>query len=532
LAFSIFFTLYYSDKQDREPFAMVVTILALTLCLTTVALYPVDIFLVSNIMDPATGLRHEWATNEAIAEIQFSVKIIYYVAYGLIAGFCFFWVPLAYFYFEELADEEQTTFQRLWASFKYTIFFILVACILLLTGLLVKPHSHEGIDLDWLRKVLEEIDGTGAMAFVAGVLALAGMGILVFYTAPGLVLLPLHLLAGTKTMPEGSSETQAQLTANHERQNAILGRYQHRNFLGGRSLPSDRDRADLRRLEQEELILESRLKLMKGVTNSWFHRCSFIVRPLQILGGLLGVVLSALLVGSIAVTRQADTHGSLLTNGDICGALCGHIFFNKELPNPINLFLLKLSPYFPADYMLVVMITLYMFWATIKGIISIGIRLLCVNLYKFRQAATEPQGLLAATMLLMLSLAGLSYTLTMSVAPEYSMFGSQKYCNYTMPVIGTRDCSKDLSFIIPCHVGAPSDLCVATVTSTTILKTILATPSFGIAFFYLQWLFLAVFAFALIFNVLLGLCRGFGVDPVDEDGDEDLEDGETRRLLS
>jgi len=83
--------------------------------------------------------------------------------------------------------------------------------------------------------------------------------------------------------------------------------------------------------------------------------------------------------------------------------------------------------YFPADYMLVVMITLYMFWATTKGIISIGIRLLCVNLYKFRRAATEPQGLLAATMLLMLSLAGLSYTLTMSVAPEYSMFGSQKY---------------------------------------------------------------------------------------------------------
>ena len=57
---------------------MVITILALTLCLTTVALHPVDIFLVSNIMDPATGLRYEWATNEAIAEMQLSVKIIYY----------------------------------------------------------------------------------------------------------------------------------------------------------------------------------------------------------------------------------------------------------------------------------------------------------------------------------------------------------------------------------------------------------------------------------------------------------------------
>jgi len=74
-----------------------------------------------------------------------------------------------------------------------------------------------------------------------------------------------------------------------------------------------------------------------------------------------------------------------------------------------------------------IMIILYMFWATTKGIISIGIRFLWVNLYRFRKAATPPQGLLAATMLLMLSLAGLCYTLTMSVAPDYSMFGSQKY---------------------------------------------------------------------------------------------------------
>jgi len=73
------------------------------------------------------------------------------------------------------------------------------------------------------------------------------------------------------------------------------------------------------------------------------------------------------------------------------------------------------------------MIILYMFWATTKGIITLGIRFLWVHLYKFRRAATQPQGLLAATMLWMLSLAALSYTLTMAVAPEYSMFGSQKY---------------------------------------------------------------------------------------------------------
>ncbi|KAF9354417.1 putative lysosomal cobalamin transporter [Mortierella sp. NVP85] len=163
---------------DRDPFALLVTILALTLCLSTAALFPIDIFLVSRIVDPVTGLRYEWATDEVIAGMQLSVKIIYHVAYGLIVSFCFFWIPLSYFYFEELADEEQTMSQRLWTSFKYTIFFVLVACTLLLTGLLMKPNRHEGIDLDWLRKALTDL---GAMAFVAGILALAGMAVLAFY---------------------------------------------------------------------------------------------------------------------------------------------------------------------------------------------------------------------------------------------------------------------------------------------------------------------------------------------------------------
>ncbi|KAG0019285.1 hypothetical protein BGZ80_006030 [Entomortierella chlamydospora] len=344
-----------------------------------------------------------------------------------------------------MADDEQSVIQRLWVSFKYTIFFIIVACILLLTGMLMQPDNHEGVDLDWLRKFLAELaEGTGAMAFVAG--------------APGLSLLPLHLLAGTKVIPGKSDEINASLAANRVRQNAILDRYQqfqHRPTAvvgaGGRGrnpLLSERDREAMSELAQEEIMLASQLRR-----------------------------------------------------------------------------------YFPVDYILIVMIILYMFWATTKGVISIGIRLLWVNLYEFRRAATQPQGLLAATMFLMLSLAGLSYSLTMSVAPEYSMFGSQKYCNHTIPATGIRDCSNQPSLIVPCHIGAPSDLCVATVTSTTILKIIAATPSLGVAFFYLQWGFLATFFLALVFNLIQGCRRGFSVDPLDED-DEDLEEIEATGLLS
>ncbi|KAG0242340.1 hypothetical protein B0O80DRAFT_494102 [Mortierella sp. GBAus27b] len=519
LAFSVLFTLYYSDRRDRETFAMVVTILALALCLSTVALFPVDIFLVSTILDPATGLRREWATNQAIADMQWVVRAVYYVIYGLVTSFCFFWIPLSYFYFEEL-DEGQSVLRRLLAAFKYTLFFVLVACVLLITGLFMKPNQHENRDLEWLREVLADLDGSGAVAFVAGVLALVGMGVLVFYAAPGLSLLPIHLLGGLKSSAGKVNDINAQLAVNRERQNTIMNRYPP----GNNRQITDRDRQAIRELSREELVLENRSRVAQRIRDSWANKLHCVVRPMEIVLGIAGVSLTFLLVSSMAASAIDN-----LTE-EVCGAPCGYILTRPHLPNPLNLIFLKLSPLFPVDYILMLMIIMYMFSATTRGIISIGIRFLWVNMYKFRRAATQPQGLLAGAMLLMLSLSGLSYSLTTTVAPDYSMFGSQKYCNHTIAAT-KRDCSDYPTLIIPCHIGAPEGLCTPTVTSSLILKIILGTPALGIALYYTQWLFLIVFVAALVFNLIQGCRKGFGVDPVHEDP-EDIDDLESRGLLS
>ncbi|KAG0324417.1 hypothetical protein BGZ99_001885 [Dissophora globulifera] len=496
---------------------MVVTILALTLCLSTVALFPVDIYLVSRIMNPLTGLRREWATDEAIAATQLVVRIIYYAAYGLIVSFCFFWIPLAYTFFEEM-DENQTTLQRLSAACKYTAIFILIAVTLLITGMFMKPNNNENRDLDWLRKMLVDLEGTGALAFVAGVLSLLGMGVLVCYAAPGLSLLPIHLIGGLKSSSEKMSQTNAELAANRERLNAILNRYPQ----GTNRQVSERDRHAISELTREELVLDERVRIAQGVRDSWTTRCHWIIRPFEIVIGLAATMLTALLIMSISVT----TIDNLSENG--CGAPCGYILTRPDLPNPLNTLFLKLSPYFPVDYILMVMVILYLFWATTRGVISIGIRFLWLNLFKFRRAATPPQGLLAATVLLMLSLAGMCYSLTMSVAPDYSMFGSQKYCNHTTSAT-ERDCSDYPALIIPCHIGAPEDLCTPTVTSSFMTKIILGTPAFGIAFYYLQWLFLLMFIFGFVFNMVQGFRHGFGVDLIQEE-EEDIDDIEARGM--
>ncbi|KAG0009895.1 hypothetical protein BGZ80_001956, partial [Entomortierella chlamydospora] len=388
-------------------------------------------------MDPATGLRRPWATDEAIANMQ------------------------------------------------------------------AVPNENENRDLEWLRKMLADL----------------GMGVLVFYAAPGLSLLPLHLLAGVKSIPAKIDETNAELAANREQQNTIVNRYH-----GTDREVSDRDRHAINELSREELILENRSRVVQHARDSLFNRCRWIVRPFQIILGLAATTLTLLLITSITLT----TIGNLTE--EMCGAPCGYIPNHRNLPNPLNLLFLKLSPYFPVDYILMVMIILYLFWAATKGIISIGIRFLWINLFKIRRGATQPQGLLAATMLLMLSLAGMYYSLTMSVAPDYSMFGSQKYCNLTM-TLEERDCSDYPTLIVPCHIGAPEDLCTPTVTSSFILKIILGTPILGVAFYYTQWVFLLMFLVSLLFNLIQGCRKGFGADPAEEDA-EDADDIESRGLLS
>ncbi|KAF8975781.1 hypothetical protein BGZ46_008861 [Entomortierella lignicola] len=349
----------------------------------------------------------------------------------------------------------------------------------------MEPNESQNKDLEWLRKTFADLGGTGALAFVTGVLSLIGMSILVFYAAPGLSLLPIHLIAGLKSIPAKMDETNAELAANRERQNAIAERYRGSN----RQL-SERDQHAVAELSREELILGNRSRI---------------------------------------VQRARDSCIDNLTE-DVCGAPCGYIPTRPNLPNPLNMLFLELSPYFPVDYILMVMVILYFFFATTKGIISIGIRFLWINLFKIRRAATQPQGLLAAAMFLMLSLTGICCSLTMSVAPNYSTFGSQKYCNHTS-ALEQRNCSDYPVLIVPCHIGAPEDLCTPTVTSSFVYNFILATPVLGIVFYFTQWLFMLTFIVSLVFNLIQGCRNGFGVDPVQEDP-EDHDDIESRGLLS
>jgi LMBR1 domain-containing protein 1 len=46
--------------------------------LATICLFPVDIALVSSTVNRNTGLRKSWASTERVANIVFSLKVVYY----------------------------------------------------------------------------------------------------------------------------------------------------------------------------------------------------------------------------------------------------------------------------------------------------------------------------------------------------------------------------------------------------------------------------------------------------------------------
>ncbi|KAI9031816.1 hypothetical protein CLU79DRAFT_808706 [Phycomyces nitens] len=477
--FSICFTRYFQSKHESELLATVVAIIALGLIFSTLALLPVDIFLVSSTVNPQTGLKYDWATPEMVSRITLTVQIVYYSCYGLVGLVCFFVIPFAYFYYEEY-EEDQPMKDRVTGALKYTSFFVVISLLLFLFGLFLKPTQETPhIDLDWFRKLLAESNGEKAIAFVIACLLLLGMIVFICYTAPGLSLLPMTLIKGRRRIESENEDVDNRLVVIRERIRALGAK-----FSGTRKIPVHEQR-EIENLNDEESILSRRLRTIQEDRNSRWHMLVKMMRPIEMLTGLVLLGMSLVIVVSIFLTIVDKISNS------VCGSKCGYIINHPQLFNPVNYIFVALAKMFPLDYLFMVSLILYFFLATMSGVINIGLRFLWVVLFKIKKGATAPQGLLFSAVLLLLSLLALNYTITTVVAPGYAHFGSQVYCNQTLG--GLRDCSDRLDLIVPCDISGPTDVCTPTISSTLIDRIIINTPFLGMVFYYSQWAFLVVF---------------------------------------
>lgn len=161
LAVASIFIYVYQTPRERSPSVTLVSILAITTLLATVLLLPVDVALVSSTTSSQLGRRKDWATQDEVDKITYSLTVVYYLLYSLDAVLCLLVIPFTYFWYEEydeVATEsgEQTIGKRFWSAFRYTIAFILVIVILFLVGFFVPITKNKGQDLDYFRKLLTE----------------------------------------------------------------------------------------------------------------------------------------------------------------------------------------------------------------------------------------------------------------------------------------------------------------------------------------------------------------------------------------
>ena len=251
-----------------------------------------------------------------------------------------------------------------------------------------------------------------------------GTALFVLYTATGLAITPMLLIKSSPSLsqPAVAAANNEALAINRERQRAMGCRGVERS--------TPKDRRDLDELRREERKLVRRQRIADEFRHSRYKRfylkLQAVGRPFKLLFGAMMLLLSLVIVGSMLITAIDKVQHSP------CGKRCGYILPNNVNFNPTNWALVAASKVFPVDYILALIIVLLFFVSTVIGITFIGIRFLWVSLFQLRPGATKPQGLLVSTVILTLTVLAINYALTMVLAPQYSHYGGQMYCDRTV----------------------------------------------------------------------------------------------------
>uniref|UniRef100_A0AAY4BPI7 Lysosomal cobalamin transport escort protein LMBD1 n=1 Tax=Denticeps clupeoides TaxID=299321 RepID=A0AAY4BPI7_9TELE len=487
LAFCWVYIRKYQSHQDSEVISTITAICALAVALITSALLPVDIFLVSFMKYP-NGTYKEWAANnETRGQIEDTVLYGYYTLYSIILFCVFFWIPFVYFYYEEKDDDNANKCLQVKNALKYTIGFIIVCAALLLIGAFVPlspPPSQNATQWEKVQFLVEEFGNRNlaALSFSISSLTLIGMLAVITYTAYGMSVLPLNLIKGTRSIAYERLENTEDIEEVEHQIEKLKSKCED-----GRPL-SMRDRRNLQELEAKLQVLHRRGRHLEIVERNCCTKVGSALRPLKILLGVFFVLVALLFIVALFISNLDKALHS-------AGISSGFIIFGTNLTNPLNELLLALQPVFPLDYVLITVITVYFVFTSMAGIRNMGIWFFWMRLYKIRPRRTRPQALLFLCMILLLIVLHTSYMIY-SLAPQYVMYGSQKY------LLQSPDSphSNQTAVTRICDADAPEDQCTVTRSYLFLHKFWF----FSTIYYFGNWAFIVVFLIGLI----ISCCKG------------------------
>ncbi|NXL62353.1 LMBD1 protein, partial [Chordeiles acutipennis] len=331
------------------------------------------------------------------------------------------------------------------------------------------------------------------------------------FKAYGMSALPLNLIKGTTSAAYERLEN----TEDIEEVEQHLLRIKSK-CRDGRPL-SSRDRRTVQQLEERLRTLRRRERHLESIEKSWWTKFCEAIRPLKIVWGVFFIIVALLFTVSLFLSNLDKALHS-------AGFDSGFIILGTNLTNPLNMLLPVLQTVFPLDYILITTIVMYFIFTSMAGIRNMGIWFFWIRLYKIRRGKTRPQALLFLCMILLLIVLHTSYMIY-SLAPQYVMYGSQKYLVQGAIVVSYNQWGNVFRSLLYANEPLPYfffllDQCIVTRTYLFLHKFWF----FSAAYYFGNWAFIAVFLIGLIVSCCKGK-KSVIEGEVDED-DSDMSDDE------
>jgi len=286
----------------------------------------------------------------------------------------------------------------------------------------------------------------------------------------GLAALPMFFIRGRKSVSEEKEDVKQQMSENKAKLRI--------SKLKEEEEEEEVDKKELLQIGDKQRTLKRKKRRLEEAESGCAKYC-FVFRPVGIMTGSLMMMGSLGIVVSLALTVVDRTLHHIK-----CDATCGFILQVPQIFNPIDQLLSFAATIFPVDYVIICVLVVYVYFATLFSITQIGIRFFCLRLYTFSKDRTQPQGLMTASIILMLGILALNNSLV-TLAPTYTMFGSQTYINGSGPV--------------PCSINAPVDSnCTMTQLGAIVNGVNINVGFFGMAFYGFTWIFTVGFFICVI----------------------------------
>lgn len=550
--FATFYVSLYKHKKDSACSATCTSILGVTVALLLAALAPVDIFLVS-FMKNSNGTFKTWARdNQTRHDVESAVSYAYVGLFVAVLLFLFLILPFVYFFYEE-KDDDVSVGRRCCTAFKYASVFVVLGVVLVLTGAFLPmtqlaPSNGTSNGTSWEDKIKFLIDELGAnrgedtLAFSVNIVTILGMLAVVVYTSFGLSAMPLELIKGRRDVKTEYEEVLDKRRTFSKRVKDIRDKYFDHRRMG------DRDQRLLREAEGNEAKYRAQERELESRKDTCFGACLRACRPMRVFVGILFLVISLTIAASLVIGNVDKALHSL-------GPKMGYALPKRTLPNPVDIILQYAQRVFPLDYVIILVLVLYLFLSSMAGIRELGVWCLCIRAYKVKPQRSRPQALLFLSFLLMFVVLGINI-LIYFMAPMYALYGNQHYIEATdVNTTGVHDMAEAATFqdvttypgttiaptttTIPmapfldarkCTIEAPAGDCILTRMGVFLNRYFFKTWFFGAAYYWAVWVFCGTFVigfFVSLFKPRKSAISGI----VDSEDFEESENEDDDRIL-